>query len=177
MTVFQSVNILLLIFLTVLILTCFKVAQIPPADSDTYCLIPKPKKVCLWHMVLGRHFIWPWCSLLMFLDMTSKFSSASESQNQYSIIGTVENLSVILAYVIVLPCRTLFWSEDNSTLHMLCKLPQINLPKTHFSLCHSTVPHECNHLYMLEFRNVWKVLINELARLFLLELYLRIHCC
>lgn len=122
-TGFQSVNILLLIILIVLILTCFIIAQIPPADSNTYCLMPKSKMVCTWYMVLGRHFIWSWHSLLMFLYMTSKFSSVSESRNQYSIIGTVWNLSAILAYVIVLPCRTLFLSADNSTLHMLYKLP------------------------------------------------------
>lgn len=121
-TGFQSVNILLLIILMVLILSCFMVALIPPADSNTYCLMLKPKKECTGHMVLGRHFIWSWRPLLMFLNMTLKFSSVSESRNQYSLIGTVWNLSAILAYIIVLSCRTLL-STDNSTLHMSYKPP------------------------------------------------------
>lgn len=174
-TGFESVNILLLIILMVLILSCFMVTLIPPADSNTYCLMPKPKKECTWHMVLGRHFIWSWHPLLMFLNMTLKFSSVSESRNQYSLLAQYE--ICLQSWPILL-----YYHVEHSCLQIipLCiyhtSLHQINLPEAPF-LCHFTIPHECNHLYMLGCRNVWEVLFNELAWLLLHELCLRTHCC
>ena len=72
LTLVFSVKFLLLIMWVVLIHICFIVSLISPA-SNFYCPMARSKMVSTWYMLLGRHFIWPWHSLLMFPDMASKF--------------------------------------------------------------------------------------------------------